>query len=829
MRTVFLILLFSIVAQTSWATEPTSEKVLNAKRLDDILKVDGALDEPIWLTAPVATDFIQNRPNPGKPASQRTEVRVLYDDEAIYVGAKMFDISADSILHQLSQRDQLDNTDFFGVWFSCFNDGINAFEFIVTPDGVQFDAQVSTFGEDTNWNAVWQCNTSISEDGWIAEFKIPYSAIRFPEAEEQQWSVNFTRRIRRLREQSFWFHVDPEVPGFVNQSGILKGIENITPPPRLFFFPYASSYFVAQDDGEQINKTFSYNGGMDVKYGINESFTLDMTLIPDFGQVQSDNLVLNLSPFEVQFAENRQFFTEGTELFNKGGLFYSRRIGGRPINRHVIDEVIQEDETIVALPRSSQLINATKVSGRNQDGLGIGFFNAVTKPTYAVLENEAGEQREIEIAPLTNYNIVVFDQNLKNNSYVSLINTNVLRNGATYDANVVGTSFDVRNKSNRWSLNGSGAYNKKFNFDDPDTDDGFRYNLEVAKMDGQLNFGLGHGVESDTYDHNDLGFLYAPNDFYQWAWVGYNIYEPFWKLNSLRANFSMSHSQLYAPRKFSSINMNGNLMVTTKKFNTYNVEVGLSPVESYDYFEPRVDGLRFTIPSNVDVGGWISSDYRKRIALDAGLWMNFSEISEWRSSYFRFAPRFRINDKLMLTYVFSNEENYQERGFTDLTDDGEPVFGRRDRTTYTNVMNVNYIFNNRMGLTFRMRHYWSNVTYNSFHELNLDGTLGNEIDTWMSDEELAGFIYEDLAESSRNTSFNTFNIDLVYTWVFSPGSEIRVVWKNSILDADRVIPSSFGENLERTMGLPQTNNISIKILYFLDYLTLTKRGRSIEN
>ncbi len=805
------------------------EKVLSAVRLDQELKIDGTLDEAIWKTAPLATDFIQNRPNPGKPESQRTEVRIVYDDEAVYVGAMMIDTAPDSILHQLSQRDQLANTDFFGFYISCFNDGINAFEFIVSPDGVQFDAQISAFGEDPNWNAVWQCNTSITDEGWIAEFKIPYSAIRFPEAKEQVWSINFMRSIRRIREQSFWQHVNPEIAGFVNQSGKLNGIQDIAPPPRLFFYPYASSYYVAQDDGTQINEAFSYNGGMDVKYGINESFTLDLTLIPDFGQVQSDNLVLNLSPFEVQFDENRQFFTEGTELFNKGGLFYSRRIGGRPVNAHLVDEVQQADETIIAFPQTSQLINATKFSGRNQNGLGIGVFNAVTKPTYAVLENSEGQTREIEIDPLTNYSILVFDQNLKNNSYVSLINTNVLRNGASYDANVIGSSFDIRNKSNSYGINGTAAYNKKFNFSDPDSDDGFRYNMELSKMSGQFNFGVGHGIVSDTYDHNDLGFLYAPNDVSQYGWLSYNIYEPFGKFNSLNSNFSVSHSQLYAPRKFSSFSMSGNVIVNTKKFNAYNLEFSWNPFDSFNYFEPRVDGRHFRIPSNLNLGGWVSSDYRKRVALDVGLWATFSEIPEWFSTYFRFSPRVRLNDHLMLIYVFSNEENRLEQGFTDLTTDNEPIFGKRDRSTFTNVMNVNYIFNNRMGLTFRLRHYWSNVTYNSFHHLNENGSLGEDLTTWFNDSEQEGFIYDEGTSSSRNTSFNTFNIDLVYTWVFSPGSEIRVVWKNSVLDSDRVIPSSFGDNLERTMGLPQTNNISIKVLYFLDYLTLTNRGRSIQN
>lgn len=185
---------------------------------------------------------------------------------------------------------------------------------------------------------------------------------------------------------------------------------------------------------------------MDVKYGINQSFTLDMTLVPDFGQVRSDNQVLNLSPFEVKFDENRSFFTEGTELFSKGDLFYSRRVGARPINFYEVQNQLQANEYVVENPSESRLLNATKISGRTAQGLGIGFFNALTNKMEAVVENNLGERRFIETQPLSNYNILVFDQTLKNNSSVSFINTNVTREGSAYDANLSAFLFNINDK-----------------------------------------------------------------------------------------------------------------------------------------------------------------------------------------------------------------------------------------------------------------------------------------------------------------------------------------------------------------------------------------------
>jgi len=218
---------------------------------------------------------------------------------------------------------------------------------------------------------------------------------------------------------------------------------------RLQLSPYLSTY--QNHDGLVLpgtsKNTTTVNGGMDIKYGLNQAFTLDMTLIPDFGQVQSDKITLNLTPFEQKFSENRAFFTEGTELFNKGGLFYSRRIGGEPIHRY--DFNVNSNEKVNRNPSQSKLYNATKISGRTQNGLGIGMLNAVTRPQFAEIENLNNKEiRKVETNPLTNYNVLVFDQTLKHNSSISFINTSTLRSGKDRDANVSALLFDFNDKKN---------------------------------------------------------------------------------------------------------------------------------------------------------------------------------------------------------------------------------------------------------------------------------------------------------------------------------------------------------------------------------------------
>lgn len=825
---------FVLVAQVVLTAQPASAqrgaapRVLDAWRVEEPIKIDGRLDEEAWMYAARATGFTQNDPKPGTSPSQRTEVKVLYDNDAIYIGATMYDTSPSQILNQLTDRDQLGNADFFDVFISCFRDGINGFRFTVTPAGVQYDAQITAFGEDVFWNAVWQCNTEINDQGWVAEFKIPYSALRFPEKSEQMWDVNFGRSIRRIRELSYWNEVDPEVPGIVNQSGVLRNIKDITPPVRLFLYPYAVAYGeVNTDNNRTLNTGGTFTGGMDLKYGINDAYTLDMALIPDFGQVRSDNVVLNLSPFEVFFEEQRQFFTEGIELFNKGGLFYSRRVGGRPINRQRAQQSLNEGEVIVNNPFESQLLNATKISGRNADGLGLGLFNAVTAPTYALIEDSEGNQRSVETAPLSNYNILVADQNLGKNSYVTLINSNVMRSGETYDANVAGAEFDLRDEGNSVSLTAGGAYSHKFAPGFEEGNNGYRYNLGVDKISGKWNYGVGHSVMSRDYDHNDLGFLRNANYVTTTANVTYRIFTPFWKINRLRTSLNFNYDKLFIPNAFVNASVYSYTMVTTKSFDTFVLDMGYEPQGYFDYFEPRTEGRFFHFPRHHMIGGWFSSDYRRVIALDASIYNTKFEGTDWNRFYWRIGPRIRFSDKLMFIYSYTKDTYNNQQGFTDIASNGEVIFGERDVVVHTNLLTLNYIFTNRMGLTFRLRHYWSSVDYSRYAALSSDGTFGETVSSW-SDRagRMQGFVD---GANTRNQSYNAFNIDCWFTWVFSPGSEMRIVWKNMIEDNDVLIPVDFSENFTRTMGLGQSNSISVRLLYFIDYLNFTRSGKFIEN
>ena len=516
-------------------------KAISAVRASQVPRIDGNLNDAAWQQAPVISDFIQNFPNYGAPASAKTEVRILYDDEAVYIAAYLHD-DPSLIRKQITSRDgeQRQDVDFFSVFFDTYNDQQNGFQFLVTPANVQSDAKLSPnanasfqeFGDKT-WDAVWQSQTQMQSDGWTVEMKIPYISLRFAKKEVQTWGLQFLRYMRRSNENDYWNPVDPNINGFINQFGKYTDLKNIEPPLRLSFSPYLSGGIRFNPADSRIDKQWLRNGGMDVKYGINESFTLDATLIPDFGQVVSDNIINNLSAFEIRFQENRPFFTEGTELFNKAGLFYSRRIGATPSGYYGVESFVDNNNNyeLVKNPSVVQLYNGIKFSGRTKKKLGIGVFNALTAPMEARLRNVNTKQDTIiRTEPFANYNIIVLDQGLKGRSSITFTNTNVVRQGEDRDANVSAFDWSLFTKDNQFAFRGTARYSKIFGYTpffgginlvyDTITRngllvvkpyDGFNTAAEIGKVSGKVQYGVRADIMSNTFDPTDLGFLQFAN------------------------------------------------------------------------------------------------------------------------------------------------------------------------------------------------------------------------------------------------------------------------------------------------------------------------------
>jgi hypothetical protein len=833
----FFALVVLLFALASFGQQPTP-KLLPAKRTTASVKIDGDLSEAAWKEAVPATGFVEWRPNAGSPENpaNRTVVYFLYDNTSVYVGGYCYEQTADSISRELVGRDVVGVNDFVGVIFDTYNDKINASGFYVTPYGEQFDAKYSNTGnntEDPSWNAVWDSEAKIHADGWSFEMRIPYSALRFVSRDNQTWGLNITRRRNKTGQQYMWNPVDPKVNGFVNQEGLWTGIEKIQAPIRLSFSPYLSAYanyYPNHTEGVK-DLTSSFNGGMDVKYGISNAFTLDMTLIPDFGQVQSDNRVLNLTPFEVKYNENRPFFTEGTELFTKGNLFYSRRIGGTPLHYGDVSDQLQTGETLVKNPTESKLINATKISGRTSKGLGIGFFNAITEPMYAEIENDARQTRKVQTAPLTNYNIVVLDQTLKNNSSVSFINTSVLRSGADYDANVSAALFNFNNKKNTYNWNGKFAVSHLSGSPAKPGSTGYSHNFGFGKTGGRWNFQIGQELVNQDYDINDMGILLNNNYIDHFFWTGYRWLKPGKWYNQIQVNYNAYYSRLFTPMqdqkissKFQRFQTNVNANAQFKNLWWAGMFVGYVPYGN-DFYEPRTTGYSFRTPRRLQFNPWFETNSAKKYYLNLNYFFGLRSLFNSPNHEIDLRQRYRFSDKFSLTHSITYNPARNDAGFYDnyyktdvsgndvLDGNGNKIledvlFSRRDLKTVENILSAKFNFNNRSGITFRARHYWSKVHAKELYDLLPDGSLSPTKHTNLEIEQ---------------QNFNIFNIDAVYTLQFAPGSFLNIVWKDASVLSDATIDRSYFGNVDHILASPQNNNLSIKIIYYLDYLKLRKR------
>jgi len=771
---------------------------ISARRVDEAPRIDGRMDEQVWQNLPLLTGFIQYMPHNGQAASQDTEARIGYDDRAFYIGVLCLDTDHDQIGRELRPRDDYGdmNSDLLSVLINPYNDSLNSFYFVVSAAGVQADSKFSGDTSDQRWDAVWESAVAITREGWTVEIRIPFSTLRFSSRMVQDWGVNLWRWIARNREWSCWNPVRREIQGWQKQNGVLRGVRDLDPPLRLSLTPYLSGYI---EKGPAAGWGRSFNGGTDLKYGINDSFTLDVTLIPDFGQIQSDDELLNLTPYEIQFNEKRQFFTEGSELFNKGNIYYSRRIGDQPVGYDIVSDQLGESEELISNPEETRLINATKISGRTNNGLGIGILNAMTAPAFARSRDlSSGEERRIMTQSFTNYNLTVLDQTLSRNSYVSLSNSNVIRSSCV--ANVSATEFIFADRSNTYRAKGTGAFS--WIRDEGQTAAGYKAFLEIGKYGGIWQYQGSLSVISDRYDQNDFGYLRRNNEVVAGAVLSHQIYEPFGCFLSLVNNLELTTHRMYRPNAFSDVILRYWGEASFRNQYSLQWELQAVPLEQHDYWETRMSDRYVILPRYLK--GWMTagSDPRRMLAVKirAGYQSSMKYDFPVTSQEFGVSPAVRFNDHLNLRFQGLYTRDRNQPGYISSEEDGDTViFGRRDRRTVENILEASYTFNSKASLIFRVRHYWSTAEYDRFYQLENSGRL----------------VLSDYS-NEHDINYNAFNIYMTFRWNFAPGSEILMNWKNAVYTSDAGPVDTYWGNLGDTLDSPKTNSLSIKILYYFD-------------
>lgn len=550
-----LITLLCFSSLSLWAhesTDGTPVKSIRAIRASPAApKIDGVLDDEVWQRAPIASGFYQRDPEEGIPASEETAFQIAYDDEALYITILCYDSEPDKIVKRLYRRDQIryGETDWVGIRLDPHHDHQTGFGFAITPSGSFCDnVIIDDSGFDGTWDSVWEVRTGINDKGWSVELKIPYHAIRFSPKGEYIWGINLDRKILRKQEYDMWQLVRKNESGICSRNGHIIGIKGIKPPAHLEFLPYAVARETLQPEENADRWQFFSTLGMDVRYGITSNVSLNATLNPDFGQVEADPAVLNLTVFETYYQERRPFFVEGAGIFSTPfQLLYSRRIGRQPGRFS-----LPEDSEEISRPEFSTILGAAKITGKTRSKTTFGIMEAVTAPEHATIQRAVAdpvtdvgnvEEDEYLIEPLTNYFAGRVQQDfLEGNSNAGLLLTAVDRRDAE-SAYTGGLDWNLRWKKNAYGFSGQVAGSRVGKTEDRKT--GYATKFDLGKKSGWFTGGAGFTAISPEFDANDLGFISRADHLSAGIWMEVQKNKEWGPLRSMLAVFNQGNAWNY--------------------------------------------------------------------------------------------------------------------------------------------------------------------------------------------------------------------------------------------------------------------------------------------
>ncbi len=437
LRQLWILFMFPIFAIAQDSTKTVTKRIYTTKPLNgsEAPTIDGLIDDSSWDLVDWTGDFIENEPDENTPPTEKTKFKIIYDQKYLYVAYRCYDTEPDKIEKRLSRRDG-----FAGDWveinLDTYHDKRTGFSFSITAAGVKGDEFISRNGNnwDSSWNPIWYTATNIDDEGWTAEVKIPLSQVKFGKSKEQIWGLQVNRRLFRKEERSVWQRIPQDAPGWVSEFGELHGLIDIEPQKQLEIQPFAVTQLdtYPKEDGNPFRDgdDFKLNGGLDAKIGITNDLTLDLTVNPDFGQVEADPAAIALDGFQIFFREQRPFFVENKNIFDyrfangQDNVFYSRRIGRSPQG-----SITELDGEFIDRPNNTTMLGAAKFSGKTKDGWSIGILESVTDREIAKIEDENGNEREAIVEPLTNYFVGRAQKDFNDrNTYIGGIFTATNRN-----------------------------------------------------------------------------------------------------------------------------------------------------------------------------------------------------------------------------------------------------------------------------------------------------------------------------------------------------------------------------------------------------------------
>ncbi|HWP82970.1 MAG TPA: DUF5916 domain-containing protein [Bacteroidota bacterium] len=781
----------------------SSEKRATAVRTSTPPAIDGIPHEPEWKRAPIITGFLQRDPDEGLPASEETEIRILYDDEALYVACVMRDSDPSKILARLARRDDEIESDWISARFDSYHDHQTAFEFTLNAAGVKTDILIFNDGreEDASWDAVWEAETAITGDGWTAELKIPFRALRFSHEQIQEWGVQFIRYISRKREVQHWALIRKRESGSVSRFGHLTGLENLPQPSNIEMLPYVvgGNRFLPKSSAYPNGTDPSTNIGLDAKYKPSPGLTIDATFNPDFGQVEADPAVLNLSTFETFYPEKRPFFIEGSQILRfttfggefGPGLFYSRRIG-RAIRVTPPDGGYVEHE-----PRFATILGAAKISGKTVDGLSIGVLEAVTAEETATVVDSLGNRRRQVVEPLTNYSLLRVRKDVFENSNAGFMLTSVNRDGRL-PAMTSGVDWNLRFLQSMYRIDGFVAGSRTVN----------SVGERISGSAGKLAFSKDGGPHwrgfisldytTKRYNINDIGFFRRPNDFGGLINVLYRddevtSWKRIWNVSityHLRRNFE-------GAELFNSIRMAGYMMLPS--YWEFQAEAERD-YGKHDDRETRGNGL-FRKPMNERVSLSVETDRRQILVADVGV--RFRRDNRSMSSI-GLDTELEVKAASNISLEFSVSHNKVNRQLAWVANTIDPAVSTSLISVFADRTTSEWDFTTRGSFVFTR-----NLTLQAYLQLFFaKGRFENYV-RMTSPESFVPYTF-----SRPDFNHLSLNSNVVLRWEYLPGSTLYLVWSQARDGNGRDYRTSFGRDLSDLFATPMTNVLLLKVSYW---------------
>ena len=812
------------------------KKQYTATQISNPPVINGILDDDAWQSGTWAGGFTQNQPYSGRPESQKTEFKILFDDNNLYVAIKAYDTAPDSIVNRLTRRDEADG-DLVGIIIDSYHDLRTGFLFGVSSAGVKYDQMFTndSGNGDSSWDPNWWVKTSMNKDGWVAEMKIPFSQVRFDKNSAGVWGLEIARILYRENETTFWQHIPKEAPGMVHLFGELKGLDRIKPRKIFDVTPYGVArtetfQAVPENPFQASGKLSKLNGGIDAKIGVTNNMTMDLTINPDFGQVEADPSVVNLSAYETFFTEKRPFFIEGNNITNFGlgigdggvgndNLFYSRRIGRQP---QVSPDV--KDGWYADIPSRTNILGAAKLTGKTKNGLSVGIVEAMTSQETATIDTIGG-RKTATVEPLTNYFVGRIQKDINNgNTLIGGIFTSTNRE---LDADVKsllhkaaytgGIDFTQYFKNKNWMFNVNTAFSlvegsKKaitstqessaHYFQRPDKNyaildtnrtslPGAGGRVQILKQNGHWNF-MGAALwKTPGFETNDMGYMRISDQILYVLWGAYNEFEP----KGFYKNFNIN-SDFYATSNFGGIWLGGgyewNINLNLKNFwNVWSYGNLNTSQLSTDILR---GGPTMKLPGSVNSRIGITTDNRKKLMLSVIGNITKGYENSSRNLYAEIDLTYKPTNYLVFTISPSYDKSNTDLQYvteTGYKSGTRYIFGSIDQKTISTSFRVN--LNISPNLTFQ---YWGQpfVATGKYYDYKfITEPMANRYQdrfwTYNANEltfDTDHFNVDENVDGKTDYTFgkNDFNVkqflsNLVIRWEYSPGSTLFLVWSQT--------------------------------------------------